>query len=53
MPAVLHPIVWLAETLRQWRARERQVATEERADESAADLCHPANTAFWYLPPPC
>ena len=54
MAAITYPIIWLMETLRQWRIRERQKAVEELTYETTTvDDHHRLNNSFWFFPPPC
>jgi hypothetical protein len=54
MAAITYPIIWLMETLRQRRSRERQRSIEELTYETTAvDDHHQLNSSFWFFPPPC
>jgi hypothetical protein len=54
MAAITYPIIWLMETLRQWRSRERQRSIEELTYETTAvDDHRQLNNSFWFFPPPC
>jgi hypothetical protein len=51
--AIAYPFLWLMETLRQWRIRERQTSVEELMYPTAEDVHYELNTSFWFFPPPC
>ena len=53
MAAITYPIIWLMETLRQWRIRERQRSLEELTYETTTPDHHQLNSSFWFFPPPC
>ena len=51
MAAITYPIIWLMETLRQWRIRERQKAVEELTYETTTpDDHHQLDTLILVFP---
>jgi len=51
--ALTRPIIWLLETLRQWRERDGLPHDDYRLHVSdTPDVYHERNTNIWYLPPP-